>query len=85
MKESDELDAQISTAEQAVQLGERTRILFEMLLSTIGFDVIQNPPINDVLKRLVEIQKEYNESIELLTTVMKSKIHAEKGRVSVSN
>lgn len=72
----------LDQAEEAVKRGERARILFEMLLSEIGAS-FENTHA-EVWKKLKENQDKYNESIKVLSTIIKERARHHLEEVGVS-
>lgn len=71
---------QISLAQEAIKKGERTRVLFEILLSELGMS-FENTH-REVWDKLKETQQEYEESIELMSTIIRE--NATRNNVGVS-
>lgn len=59
----------IELAYDAVRKGERTRILFEILLSELGLEDTANR--KDIWDELKQVQEDYEQAIVLLSTVIK--------------
>lgn len=65
------LEWELEQAQRAVQKGERSRILFEILLSEIGCSFENST--EEIWNELTRIQDEYNEAIKILSTVIKER------------
>lgn len=61
----------IEEANESIKKGERSRILFELLLSEIGGSYEDTR--SEVWEKLKRVQEEYEEAIKLLTTVIQEK------------
>lgn len=75
----------LEQAQKAIQTGERTRILFEMLLSEIGL-TFENTNV-EIWNRLQETQKDYEDAVKTMAMIINDtrKNTPEKEGVSVSN
>lgn len=70
----------LEAAQEAVRIGERSRIIFEILLSELGLEWENNAQI---WHKLREVQNDYEEAIKMLGLLIKE-THRQEG-VSVSN
>jgi len=81
----------LEEAQRAIRIGERSRILFEMLLSEIGLE-FENTH-SEVWIKLREVQQDYEDAIKSLGEMIKQShihrgsadIHPNEQGVSVSN
>jgi len=66
----------LEAAQDAIRIGERSRILFEMLLSEIGMD-FENTH-SEVWIKLRSVQEDYEEAIRSITEIIKHTKMVEK-------
>lgn len=61
-------ESMITTAQEAIKRGEKTRILFEILLDQLECDV--DSSLEDIFTKLKQHQEEYNEAVKMLSIVV---------------
>lgn len=59
--------------EMIIRKGEQSRALFEVLMSTIGLELSTTITTNDLVKRLKEVQDDYNNATETLRTIIEDR------------
>lgn len=74
----------IDKLNQAIRTGEQARILFEILLSTVGLDIDNPEDPGTLFKRLNEVQEDYTAAVNDLRLIIKER-HTKQEGVSVSN
>lgn len=62
----------IDQMKEAIRLGERTRIIFDILLSELGM-TFENSDSNKIFTRLKEIQTSYEEAIINAALIIKTR------------
>jgi len=60
----------LDTAQEAIKTGERTRIIYEVLMETIG--MTYENTFKEVMERLKATQDAYNEGVTFISTLMKT-------------
>lgn len=72
-------------ANDAIKKGEKTRILFEILLSELGCTLDNS--LEEIYNKLKITQDEYNEAIKMMSIIVQEarKKDTQKNGVSVSN
>jgi len=75
----------LEKAQEAIRLGERTRILFEIIMSELGMNYENTQ--KEVWIKLAEVQRDYEEAVNTVRSIVHEngkKTHQKEG-VSVSN
>lgn len=65
-KQADEL----TKAQEAIKLGERTKLLWELLMETVGTSY--ESTFQQTAIRMREVQEAYNKGIEFIDTIIKN-------------
>lgn len=60
----------LSQAQEAIKQGERTRILFEILMSELGLD-LEESTVQDVFNKLKETQEAYENAVKTFAVAIK--------------
>lgn len=64
-------ESMIATANEAIARGEKTRILFEILLSHLDLgNKLESLEIKEIFDKMKEHQDAYNEAVKMLSLVM---------------
>lgn len=68
-------ETSIELASKAIEKGERSRILMELLLSNLGYTIQDEI---DLFKELKKTQDEYNEAIKMMALIRFEAMKAKK-------
>lgn len=60
----------IATANEAMKKGEKTRILFEVLMEHLELEMTEEVQLEEIFNKLKQHQDEYNEGVKMLALVM---------------
>lgn len=65
------MDQEFEQAQECIRIGERSRILFEMLLDQLGMTYENHR--DEVWAKLSDTQERYNEAVRMLSEIVKAR------------